>query len=291
MSGRVDSGAGLQEFLAPQSMVTPGLAGALVILISGAFDRAFQIDPAITGIIVSVLISLAIMLSWEKIKWPTKCIYVILNSLIVFSLSFGGSGLLNKATAASVGSENTRQINSSIEGKGHQIIQHIVDNNLNTQNSIIHVRSRIWSAELVDPDLLTNTLEPLWHNKLGQNNTLVRVKEKQFFKDWLPVADSEYPILGLRVRLFYCCNKMNDASDIARELSEKGADVIEETEINENYETHAGTIYYYRDKQRDRAQKMLEFIKKFRPDWDFNILKGEGLYGYFINSVSIWLPR
>ncbi len=83
-------GVSLDSFLNPQSMLTPGIAGSLVLFISMTVASQFHINFPWTALTVSFLIALAIL---GKSSTPTFSlqggIYCILNTLIIFSMCAG----------------------------------------------------------------------------------------------------------------------------------------------------------------------------------------------------------
>lgn len=82
----------IKDFLNPESMITPGIAGGITMMISNALWVQFSIEPRYTGLIFSFIIGLAVVLSWKATTalW-LKGIYWIVNSLIIFSVAIGGN--------------------------------------------------------------------------------------------------------------------------------------------------------------------------------------------------------
>ena len=78
------------EFLNPKSMLTPGIAGGIVMLISQALSNAFQSPLAITAIVLSFLVGLLVFIATSIPVWQ-RIVFYLLNSLIIFSVAVGAS--------------------------------------------------------------------------------------------------------------------------------------------------------------------------------------------------------
>ena len=81
-----------KNFLDPESMITPGVAGGVTMTISNALWVQFSVQPRYTGLALSFIISLLVILTWKAHSslW-LKGIYWIVNSLIIFSVALGGN--------------------------------------------------------------------------------------------------------------------------------------------------------------------------------------------------------
>ena len=82
--------ADVKEFLNPKSMMTPGVAGGLTVSISMPIAVQFGLSFKWIALIVSLLLSFIVVLQSEDVK-PNilKGLYIILNTLIIFSVSMG----------------------------------------------------------------------------------------------------------------------------------------------------------------------------------------------------------
>ncbi len=76
------------EFLNPKSMITPGLAGGMTMAIANTLWQFFGLPQPITGLIISVLFALSVSAVGKMIWWKRGS-FVILNSLIVFTMAMG----------------------------------------------------------------------------------------------------------------------------------------------------------------------------------------------------------
>jgi hypothetical protein len=79
------------QFLNPEAMLTPGLLGALVMMIANGLALNFSISRAYTGLILSFIFGLLVLVVDRRL-W-IKLIYWIINSLIIFCVAFGASGV------------------------------------------------------------------------------------------------------------------------------------------------------------------------------------------------------
>ncbi len=76
------------EFLNPKSMITPGAAGAMVMVISNSLWVAFGLPAEWSALLFSFLFSAMVVGAYLAPVWQ-KALLVVFNSLIVFSLGVG----------------------------------------------------------------------------------------------------------------------------------------------------------------------------------------------------------
>jgi hypothetical protein len=81
----------LDEFLNPKSMLTPGLAGAVTMLITNTLAIQFGLLPNYTGLLISFLLGLLVFLSQSNVSLPARFLYYFLNSLVIFSVAMGAN--------------------------------------------------------------------------------------------------------------------------------------------------------------------------------------------------------
>lgn len=79
-------------------MLTPGLAGALTMMISNALFHAFNLNAAYTALALSFLLGTIVWAATAALL--ARCIYYVFNSLIIFSVAFGTNsfGLATKVS-------------------------------------------------------------------------------------------------------------------------------------------------------------------------------------------------
>lgn len=77
-----------KEFLNPKSMLTPGIAGSLTMLITNTLASQFSLPPNYTGLVISFMFGLVVLVSTVTIAWLRIVLY-ILNSLLIFSVALG----------------------------------------------------------------------------------------------------------------------------------------------------------------------------------------------------------
>jgi hypothetical protein len=85
---------GLNEFLNPKSMVTPGVAGALTMAITNSLFVNFGGSRAWIGVLVSSLFALLTVAATAMSIWQ-RCIFFILNTLIIFTMALGSNSAGN----------------------------------------------------------------------------------------------------------------------------------------------------------------------------------------------------
>jgi hypothetical protein len=78
------------SFLTPEAMLTPGVAGAMTMMITNALWQNFALPPAYTGLALSFVFGL-LVLAAAKALIP-KAVFYVLNSLVIFCVAAGASG-------------------------------------------------------------------------------------------------------------------------------------------------------------------------------------------------------
>jgi hypothetical protein len=86
----------LKDFLNPKSMLTPGIAGGIAMMIANTLWIQFELPQKWTALVISFLLGTLLFLAKETPVWQ-RIIYYLLNSLIIISVGAGtntiGSGL------------------------------------------------------------------------------------------------------------------------------------------------------------------------------------------------------
>jgi predicted membrane metal-binding protein len=76
-------------FLTPEAMLTPGMAGALTMMITNGLTANFYAPRALVGLAISFLFGLLVFAAAKK--WWQNCIYYVLNSLVIFCVALGAN--------------------------------------------------------------------------------------------------------------------------------------------------------------------------------------------------------
>ena len=79
----------LDEFLNPKSMLTPGLAGGLTMLISSTLWVQFGWETKWTALAISLAISFLVVRGMKNVPLLERIIYCSLNTMIIFSMGLG----------------------------------------------------------------------------------------------------------------------------------------------------------------------------------------------------------
>lgn len=80
--------ADIKEFLNPKSMLTPGLAGGITMMIANSLWVQFALPQKWSALVVSFLFG-AIVFSVTTLPIWQRPIFYLLNSLIIFSMGVG----------------------------------------------------------------------------------------------------------------------------------------------------------------------------------------------------------
>ena len=79
----------VQEFLNPQSMLTPGAAGTLDLTFSKSLEPVLHVNILQLMLFFGFLIGSIVFLCEARVKLPQKILYYLLNSLIIYCFAFG----------------------------------------------------------------------------------------------------------------------------------------------------------------------------------------------------------
>jgi hypothetical protein len=91
-----------QDFINPKSMLTPGLAGGLVMIVVNGLTSAFpELPPRYMALAFSLLIALIVISSneFKEVKVLLKGVYLLFNGLIIFAVGFGTANLAADAAS------------------------------------------------------------------------------------------------------------------------------------------------------------------------------------------------
>src|SRR5262245_43231308 len=88
-----ESGLSTKDFLNPNSMLTPGIAGTITMTISNTLWVQFGLQPSLTGFILSFLIGILVLSSVKAAALWQKGLYYFFNSMIIFSMAAGTQSL------------------------------------------------------------------------------------------------------------------------------------------------------------------------------------------------------
>src|SRR5262245_35977850 len=81
----------LDEFLTPDAMLTPGVAGALTMMITNALGTNFQTPRAWTALFLSFGFGLLVLVSDKRLLM--KALFYVLNYLVIFCVANGANGV------------------------------------------------------------------------------------------------------------------------------------------------------------------------------------------------------
>lgn len=87
------------EFLNPKSMMTPGVAGSLVMFLTNALCYNFNLQARWVGLGLSAIVGLLILLT-GKIPFWQKVVFYFLNSMIIFSVGMGTANLAHSSLSS-----------------------------------------------------------------------------------------------------------------------------------------------------------------------------------------------
>jgi hypothetical protein len=80
-----------QDFLTPEAMLTPGVAGSLTMMITNALATNFSLPRAWLGLALSFVFGLLVLVAAKSML--QKAVFYVLNSLVIFCVAVGANGL------------------------------------------------------------------------------------------------------------------------------------------------------------------------------------------------------
>lgn len=88
----------MDQFLNSKSMITPGIAGAVVTVIVATLSSQFGLPAKWIALVTSLLIALLIFFADQAGKMVVRLIILLLNTIIIFSVSVGTNAAAIAAT-------------------------------------------------------------------------------------------------------------------------------------------------------------------------------------------------
>ena len=101
----------MNEFLNSKSMITPGVSGALVTVVTATLSSQFGLPAKWIALVTSVVLALVIFFLDQAGRVIVRILVLLVNAAIIFSVSVGTN---TSATAAK--SPATIQSNPPFEG-------------------------------------------------------------------------------------------------------------------------------------------------------------------------------
>jgi hypothetical protein len=84
----------IDQFLTPESMLTPGIAGATAMMITNALGNNFDMSLRWTALILSFVFGLLSIMTNRSL--PVKLLFYVLNSLVIFCVASGANTIGQK---------------------------------------------------------------------------------------------------------------------------------------------------------------------------------------------------
>lgn len=89
--------ARMSTFLNSRSMLTPGIAGAVTMMIANTLHQQFGLAPRWTALGLSFAMSLLVFTDKTVALWQRPLVY-LLNGLVIFSMAVGANGTAQVVT-------------------------------------------------------------------------------------------------------------------------------------------------------------------------------------------------
>jgi len=175
----------IKDFLNPNSMLTPGIAGGITMMIANSLWVNFDFPPKFTAIILCLLLGLMVLAELKAPLWQ-KPVYYIINVLIIFSVSAGSNVVGMSASQQKLLSELHQSEKNKVAGYFLDNLGGFFINNANAadtsktkkQVSMSKVTNQNKKLNSVVATKTGQTLKPI-KKTTGANN-----KGKPFFRPW-----------------------------------------------------------------------------------------------------------
>lgn len=105
----------MDEFINAKAMITPGVAGTSVIMVTGTLVSQFDVPGNWVALITSFLIGTAVW-SDESVTLPNRLVLYVLNSLIIFTVANG----INAAALEAARAPQLDRIERTLAAEGEQ---------------------------------------------------------------------------------------------------------------------------------------------------------------------------
>lgn len=91
----------MSEFLNPKSMLTPGVAGAVMMFVVNGLSMPFpELPRRFIALVLSFLFGLLFISKASEVQIPQRIAYWVINSLVIFVVGFGANDLGREAIGA-----------------------------------------------------------------------------------------------------------------------------------------------------------------------------------------------
>lgn len=173
--------ADLSNFLQPESMVTPGLAGGLTMTITNTLCGIFALPLALVpwvGLSISALFAISVLIGMTPM-WK-RLIFWVLNTLIVFCIAMGTGNIAFQASQTKPPQQSWLPLVSTA---------HAQEPNLgNLPDSYVQSIEQIVADPSLTPEQRAQRIAELnataEENGWIPQNRQVRAKSRGFFKPW-----------------------------------------------------------------------------------------------------------
>ena len=98
----------MNDFLDPKSMITPGISGGVIMVISNTLWMQFSLPKVFSSIVLSFLLVTLIISKFPAPIWE-KSIYFIFNGLIIFSFAIN-TNFAGREISAITSNENNNAL-------------------------------------------------------------------------------------------------------------------------------------------------------------------------------------
>lgn len=191
----------IKEFLNPKAMMTPGIAGGITVTISLPIAVNFGLSFKWIALIVSLLLSFMVVLPFEDVKSKIlKGLYIILNALIIFSVSMGAGITIDPPPKFPVLSKNNQFGPNKINSLFYSLVSMSAYAQDNVAINIYQNEDKI-SDKIEDSDKKEPQKEKLRqsHNYLKQVEATIKKQKQEIDKQNVEIDKQNKEIKQYRI--------------------------------------------------------------------------------------------
>jgi hypothetical protein len=190
----------MKDFLNPKSMITPGMAGALVMFLSNSICFQFpEIAPRWAALLLSFVLG-GIVITAARLQFVSAAGFWLINSLIIFAVAAGSAGVASKTTATTATNSTNSMVDfliSSAHAQAPSSTSTAVPTKAELQAQIQAANARLAEQQqqladaqqqaakaAAEAEVQRQALEAQRAQEVQKTDQAAKEKSNRFFKEW-----------------------------------------------------------------------------------------------------------
>ncbi len=172
----------VKDFLNPNSMLTPGIAGGITMTIANSLWVNFDLPPKYTAIAMCLLLGLMVLAELKAPVWQ-KPVYYIINVLIIFSVSAGSNVVGMSASQLKILSEASQTEEKKLAETNY--LQEIAGFLISNVNAAESKRTKVETSKSnSNTQIKRQKVSKVIQSSKSKQKPSIKRKEKPFFRPW-----------------------------------------------------------------------------------------------------------